>query len=136
MRQQGKVLAALNDAERQALLDGPQAEREALGVEVLDGAMEGKVGKLFRDIAGVEMTEADALAVSAKIDQAAAAVKNVGEMGARSLASAAKITVWTKVFIGVNILAIIVSNDGMVLSTLTYASPGLLRLEEARKTLT
>jgi hypothetical protein len=108
LSQEGKALASLTQAERQTLLDGLQAEREALGTEILDGAMMEKIGMKFKDIAGVEMSEADALMINAKIEQAAAAVEKVGATEARALAAAAKITVWTKVFIAINVVAIIV----------------------------
>ncbi|KAK3344729.1 hypothetical protein B0H65DRAFT_183823 [Neurospora tetraspora] len=66
-----------------------------------------KVGMKFKDIAGVEMSEAEAVLLNSKIEQAAAAVEKVGSMEAKALASAAKITVWTKVFIAINVVAIV-----------------------------
>jgi hypothetical protein len=109
LSQGGKALASLTQAERQILLDGLQTEREALGTEILDGSMMEKIGMKFKDIAGIEMSQADALAISAKIEEAAAAVEKLGAMEAKVLATAAKITVWTKVSIAINVVAIIVS---------------------------
>lgn len=111
MSQEGKALAALGQADREALLEGLQAERQALGTEILDVSMMEKVGMKFKDIAGVEMSEAEAVLLNSKIEQAAAAVEKVGSMEAKALASAAKITVWTKVFIAINVVAIVVSDE-------------------------
>ncbi|KAK3377205.1 hypothetical protein B0T24DRAFT_592818 [Lasiosphaeria ovina] len=107
LSQEGNALAFLTQVERETLLEGLQAEREALGAEILDGSMMEKVGLKFKDIAGVEMSEADAITINSKIEQAAATVEKVGATEAKALADAAKITVWTKVFIAINVVAII-----------------------------